>query len=552
MLSSLDITRILSEAENYFIGGKVIGLEYYRKERAVQLYTRLKKNYCITLSFHPVRSGFYILPAAKSRLNIPEKYRPFAPEVWSGIIEQVSQFNNDRIIEFKITKDQATFFVIFEILGPNANVLQLDDMRRIMSSLRKKSFNPDQAYQPPKLPEKLDPLEMSVEIFHQLVKSHPQTNFYRLLEKHIYGFDYYMAQAVTANIPDAENPEDHLNTIHDNIRELVSRYRAADSSIYVYRIQNRSAFYPLKLPGHNPLDKFKSLSEAQKTYLERLQDDLEDTEQREKTLKSIHNKIRKAERLTKKIEADLKEAANYEQYRQWGDLLKVNLAKLKRGMTSITVDNLYSQGESIEIKLDPKLSGQGNIEQYSRRYRKGREGLSILKRRLSNTKLELENLQKVLKDFDSNFERASQHYPELLLSPVAATFVKSVQPFPYKEYQTSTGLTILVGKSGDNNDRTTFEYARPYELWFHTSQCPGSHVVLKYPNKNFEPSKREIEETAAAAAYFSKARSSAKVPVNYTLKKYVRKARKAKPGLVLIEREKTIIVEPLEPVKKKE
>ena len=108
-------------------------------------------------------------------------------------------------------------------------------------------------------------------------------------------------------------------------------------------------------------------------------------------------------------------------------------------------------------------------------------------------------------------------------------------------------MTIFVGRDGSDNDRTTFDFAKPYELWFHTQQCPGSHVVMKFPNKSFEPSKREIEEAAAIAAFHSKARNDTLVPVVYTERRYIRKPRKAKPGLVTVEREKSIMVVPTKP-----
>jgi len=118
---------------------------------------------------------------------------------------------------------------------------------------------------------------------------------------------------------------------------------------------------------------------------------------------------------------------------------------------------------------------------------------------------------------------------------------------PYREHTLSTGLRIFIGRQGADNDRTTFEFARPYELWFHTQQCPGSHVVIKFPNKSFVPTQREIEETAAIAAWHSKAKNDSLVPVIYTEKKYVRKPRNAKPGLVTVEREKSVMVAPLKP-----
>ena len=114
MLSSLDITRVLAESADHLNGAKITGIEFYRKERAVQLYARRKKNYCITLSFHPSRSGFYILPASKSRLETTEKYRPFAREIWSGVIEEINQLANDRIVEVKINLSKDIFFLVFE------------------------------------------------------------------------------------------------------------------------------------------------------------------------------------------------------------------------------------------------------------------------------------------------------------------------------------------------------------------------------------------------------------------------------------------------------
>ncbi|UCE25102.1 MAG: DUF814 domain-containing protein, partial [Candidatus Zixiibacteriota bacterium] len=162
---------------------------------------------------------------------------------------------------------------------------------------------------------------------------------------------------------------------------------------------------------------------------------------------------------------------------------------------------------------------------------------------------ELGGLTAIQNDLEQNFDSARQKYePEIMSLLPGERAEREVAPrLPYRPYVLSSGLTIFVGRDGADNDRTTFEFARPYELWFHTQQCAGSHVVMKYPNKSFEPSRREIEETAAIAAYFSKARKDSLVPVVYTQRKYVRKPRRAKPGLVLVEREKSVMVEPTKP-----
>ncbi|MDD5426370.1 MAG: NFACT RNA binding domain-containing protein, partial [candidate division Zixibacteria bacterium] len=203
----------------------------------------------------------------------------------------------------------------------------------------------------------------------------------------------------------------------------------------------------------------------------------------------------------------------------------------------------------LKIELDRALSPQENIESYFKKFRKGREGGELLKRRLEITRNEYEEILKILTDLEFNFNLARERYSSEINSILPKTGNREVIALrlPYKEYQLSTGLTIFVGRDGSDNDRTTFDYAKPYELWFHTQQCPGSHVVMKYPNKSFEPSKREIEETAAIAAFHSKARNDSLVPVVYTERKYVRKPKKAKPGLVMVEREKSIMVTPKKP-----
>ena len=179
-------------------------------------------------------------------------------------------------------------------------------------------------------------------------------------------------------------------------------------------------------------------------------------------------------------------------------------------------------------------------------------GEKLLKRRLEITRDEIAAMNEIQAALEADFESARRRYEQEL-----ASLAPSVTPgrredtvrLPYREYRLSTGLKLLVGRQGADNDRTTFDHARPYELWFHTQQCPGSHVVIKFPNKSFVPSKAEIEEAAAVAAFHSKARHDSLVPVIYTERRHVRKPRKAKPGLVTVQREKSLMVAPRPPSK---
>jgi predicted ribosome quality control (RQC) complex YloA/Tae2 family protein len=116
--------------------------------------------------------------------------------------------------------------------------------------------------------------------------------------------------------------------------------------------------------------------------------------------------------------------------------------------------------------------------------------------------------------------------------------------FSPKRFVTKDGGEILVGRNNKENDYLTFKIARTDDLWFHAQDVPGSHVVLRRKEKKAEPSYNDIKEAAQIAAYFSKARGAKRVGVIYTWAKYVKKPKKGKPGLALVEKEKAILVEP--------
>jgi predicted ribosome quality control (RQC) complex YloA/Tae2 family protein len=114
-------------------------------------------------------------------------------------------------------------------------------------------------------------------------------------------------------------------------------------------------------------------------------------------------------------------------------------------------------------------------------------------------------------------------------------------------FKSKDGWDVLIGRSSEGNDHLTLHMARPEDYWFHAHGCPGSHVVLRRGKGVNEPSKATLEEIASWAAFHSKARTAGKVPVIYTQKKYVRKPRGAKAGTVYVEREKMLMVRPVEP-----
>ena len=559
MLTALHIKNLVAEIQKEMTGAmKIVSTEFYKKERTACFFLKVKGKSLLALvySYHPSGYGFYLAPASKVKMNTREKPWPIFG-LDGALVTAVEQVGLDRIVKLNIEQDGKKASVVFEALGVNGNIWHVDADGGLTATLRNRKFSPGDRYEPPPPPAGLDPFGIDAGVFAAAVKeSTKQTALAFFIEKNVLGFSRTMAlEAVRrAGLDFVETSEVDDRSAMENLCAQITqiaRWFEGGPAGYLYTVRRSLEAYPFKLKiTDNEPEKFKTLSLAVMALTERRQAGVEEADEEKKILALVERAVKKIKKRIPKLEQDIEEASGYDLYKKQGELLKINIGRLKKGMTEIEVDDVYVEPHAkMIIPLDKALAPPENIEQYFKKYRKGREGLELLQRRLEITRGEYEELLKMLTDLENSFESAYERYKNEIasLAPRAAQKDEAGPRLPYKEFQLSTGLTIFVGRDGADNDRTTFEYAKPYELWFHAQQCPGSHVVMKFPNKAFEPSKREIEETAAAAAFHSKAKNDALVPVIYAERKYVRKPRKAKPGLVTVEREKSVMVAPKKP-----
>ena len=553
MQTAYHITALVRQLQNEIVGGKIINTEFYKKERTAIFFIKKDKTNALVFSYHPTRHGLYLVPASKIKIKTREKPWPIF-KIENAIIENVTQFNFDRILMLAININKKKASLAFEGLGPNGNIWLLDEHQVKIATLRKKDINKE-IYSISPIKDKLNPLEINSEQLSELIKNKSDIPLNYLIEKNILGYSRRLSEEVIkrANLEIRETNEitdKDIERLLKTFKNIYDLFINADKG-YLYNFNGYYDAYPFKLSSVEiQPDKFKTLSLAVMEMALNRHSTVEKKDNKKIALDAFKKAIKKIEKRIKNIEADIKDAADYEQYKKYGELIQINIGSMKKGLEKIELDDIYNDSNlKISIKLDPAKNPAENAEVYFKKHRKGREGLELMKRRLEISLEELKNYQLIYSELEDNFENASQKYKQEIESLLPKEQVKQVQPvrLPYKEYQLSTGLTIFFGRDGSDNDRTTFEFAKPYELWFHAQQCPGSHVVIKYPNKQFVPSKLEIEQTAAVAAFYSKARKNSLVPVIYTEKKYVRKPRKAKPGLVTVEREKSVLVEPTNP-----
>ncbi|MFQ5498831.1 MAG: NFACT RNA binding domain-containing protein, partial [Candidatus Zixiibacteriota bacterium] len=375
------------------------------------------------------------------------------------------------------------------------------------------------------------------------------------IEKQVAGFNRTMAREAIARADESRGHSANadmspMNSLTGQIARMAEQFLAS-SAAYLYPTYTGIEVYPFKLTTEETTpEKYKNLSLAIQAMVTRRQSQTVQIDRKKLLRDAVKRKLRSLSRRLSAIESDLKTVSDFEHFKKLGELLQINFDQVKTGMPQIVVDDVYTDPQQkLTIPLEPKLTPRQNVDSYFKKHRKGRQGREILRRRLEITRTEIASLNTIAQALESDFESASKQYEQDLeaLLPNNRTSGGEQVRLPYREHLLSTGARIYVGRDGSDNDRTTFDFARPYELWFHAQQCPGSHVVLKFPNKSFEPTKAEIEETAAVAAWHSKARNDSLVPIIYTQRKYVRKPRKAKPGLVTVEREKSIMVTPRKP-----
>lgn len=262
------------------------------------------------------------------------------------------------------------------------------------------------------------------------------------------------------------------------------------------------------------------------------------------------------DKLSRKIavqEKELKDSLNRDKLRKKGDLLQANMYKMVRGQSFIDVEDYYDNNKIVRIKLSPTLNPSQNVQKYYKDYRRAKTREEMLTVQIAKAKAELQYISAVQESLGR--AESERELTEIRQELVDEGYLKNRNPkarnkalklLPPKEYTSSDGFTIYVGRNNKQNDKLTLKTARNYDMWLHTKDIPGSHVIIVSDNR--EITETAIFEAASLAAYNSKAKESDNVPVDYTIVKNVSKPSGAKPGMVIYVNNKTVYVTPKESI----
>ena len=275
---------------------------------------------------------------------------------------------------------------------------------------------------------------------------------------------------------------------------------------------------------------------------------------RQKTADLVKLLNNHAERIAKKmsiLKATLSDAEKMDTYRQYADLITANIYRIQEGHKSVELENYFDENMgTVKISLDPSLSPSQNAQKYYKKYNKSKTALKEAQRQLEQSAQELEYIESTLAMVETadrledisviRRELAEEGY--IKRSTNAQKKQKAEQSKPM-HFVSSDGFDIYVGRNNTQNDYLTLKLANSSDLWFHTKDIHGSHTVIKLGLDKDVP-KQTILEAAALAAYYSKARESSQVPVDYTTIKNVKKPNGAKPGMVIYEHYNTVYITP--------
>lgn len=484
----------------------------------------------------------------------------------SGIIEDIQQVGMERIIHITIRQrdelgDVSSKKMIIELMGRHSNIILLDPANQTIldgihhvtpaiSSYR--VIMPGFAYTNPPEQYKLNPLETGQEDFREACLTNEEQAVPWLVGA-FSGLSPLTAQEIAyraAGDTAAELEEKDCGSLwsaFDEVMTLVRNHQYTPVSGIHTKGKSVFSVIPLTL-----------LQDEARTYVsvsQCMEDYYGDKAQRDTVKQKVGDLLRflqneRAKNLKKldNLNKDLEEAGDADRYRIFGELLFASLHQIQKGDREAKLINFYDEDQaSVIIPLDPLLTPSDNAQRYFKKYNKYKNSLSVIDEQLRKTHEEISYIENLLQqlshaslnDIDEIREELIQQGYLRDRSRKTKKKKKNDKPTLHV-YTSSEGIEIYVGKNNLQNEYVTNRLASSNDTWLHTKDIPGSHVVIR----SSEYGDATLQEAAELAAYYSQAKESSSVPVDYTLIRHVRKPNGAKPGFVIYDNQKTLFVTP--------
>ena len=563
---------VAHELDSLLAGGRIDKVYQPDNDEIVLAVHRGKDKYKVFMTSNSADARVQLAPETPPNPQSPPAFCMLMRKHLGGAkINSIIQKDSERIIEFLIDSFNELGFpttkkVIVEIMGKHSNISLIDaDKGKIIDSVKKISFDvnryrqllPGMPYVYPPDQDKVPFREVTGLDLRKII-SESIKPVSKAIMGGISGFSGFAASALCARAGvDGDRgcsslSEDEIALLEAELIKTVFRIENGDFEPCVWLagdgspVDFHSFDHPDYSSGYNKVE-FDSIGEAEEFYYStkrstnRIRQRSSDLE---KVLKTALDKLylKKA-----RLGEDILRAESADEFRLRGELLFSSLHKVKQGSSSVVLENYYN-GEEVEISLDPRFSPSENAQKYYKKYNKMKTALVEKSIQMDETDKEIDYLESVsqLLENASDFNDVA----DIRLELINGGYIKrrgtpkkaKESAAPPHSFVTSEGFKILAGRNNVQNDKLTLKTAGSRDLWFHTKDIPGTHVILFTEGR--EPTEISLFEAASIAAYFSKGKQSENVPVDYCLVKHVRKPNGAKPGMVIFDHNKTLYVNP--------
>ncbi len=567
-LDGFSMHALVRELSRAVTGGRIDKITQPNKQSIILSIRQPGENHLLQISTNSQNPSAHLL--TKNLENPPEPpvfCMVLRKQLETGRIAGIRQHGLDRLLLLDIDSIAAggrivTKTLVIELMGKYSNIILVQD-GKILDALRKIGENssrvrtvlPGQNYELPPAQNELNIFQDDLDDVLRAVKADPEKRLDKAILGACQGFGPVTAKEICFSAGLAPSTRIHDLEIIDfaSVKSAIEEVREAADSEHPgpallidenQKILAMSSFPLHYLPNATALH-FPTVS----AMLEKA-DTLAGSyvlPDKDRFKKLVKNEKNRAQNKLKKLNKEIEEAENADIWRVRGDNLMTYQYQFKnRENPEITVLDIYSaDGETITIPLDQRLTMVENMQACYKKYNKlqrAQELLRVQKQDCLENIAYLESIEASLLA-SSSLAEINEIHNELVAGgylhekPKKKNNDKPARPF---HFHTENGLDILVGKNNYQNDKLTFKTAHYNDTWFHTKDIPGSHVILC--NGGAPLQDEDVDMAASLAAYFSQARGSSQVPVDYTEVRYVKKPSGAKPGFVIFTNQKTLYV----------
>ncbi|CAI2593634.1 Rqc2 RqcH [Apilactobacillus kunkeei] len=538
-------------------GGRVSKINQPYDNEIVLTVRSNHENYPILISANPNYARVQVSRIPYVNPHTPTTFTMTLRKHLSGsVLKKVSQIDNDRVMIFHFTTrneigDLKEMRLVVEIMARHSNIILVDtqDDMRIIDAIKRigadknryRTILPGDTYITPPNQDMVNPFAENVDYqkIEDLTKEFPnQEVLSSELRKRIQGLgkdtSLYLAQAMHQDGAVKDKFDKFFDHFNNPIPTMIEHGKSNSFNVYPFEDNNIQYDTLSEL-----LDNFYET----KARLDRVR------EQGGQLIKVARSELKKNKNKKKKLEKTLDNTKYADEYRIKGEILTTYLYKIQKGMTKIALPNFYDNGNEIDISISNQLTPSENAQKYFKRYQKEKNAVSFVTEQLKKTNDEIDYFENILSQIeianpsdldDIKVELKNEGYLKHHNNRNTKNKNKNTKISKPEEFITDKGIHILVGKNNLQNDKLTMKDADKRDTWLHTQKIHGSHVIIK----DFNLDDETIETAAMLAAYFSKARDSATVPVDYVQVKKIRKPNGSKPGFVIYEGQKTIFVTP--------